>query len=75
MPGAGEEIQIRQHHRQTTLVTADILFELVAVIFHLVEAFIPDLAECPAAGDKVSDILFRDGNAGNPCHGKFDAAL
>ena len=54
---------------------AEIVFELVAVIFHHVEAFVLDLPACPAAGDDIGDILFRDGEARDPCHGIFDVAL
>ena len=75
VPSEGEEIQVRQHHRRKTLAMAAIFFELVAMIFYHVEAFILDLPARLAAGDEVGDILFRDGKAGDPCHGIFDAAL
>ena len=75
VPGEGEEVEARQHHRQKSLAMAEIVFELVAVIFHHVEAFVLDLPARPAAGDDFGDILFRDGKARDPCHGIFDAAL
>ena len=75
VPGEGEEVQARQHHRQKSLAMAEIVLELVAVIFHHVEAFVLDLPARPAAGDDFGDILFRDGQAGDPCHGVFGAAL
>jgi hypothetical protein len=53
---------------------AEIVFELVAVIFHHVEAFVLDLPVFPAAGDDFGDILFGDGKACDPCHGIFHAA-
>src|SRR5260370_40570429 len=43
VPGEGEEVQARQHHRQESLAMAEIVFELVAGIFHHVEAFLLDL--------------------------------
>lgn len=75
MPGEGEEVQARQHHRQESLAVAEVVFELVAVIFHHVEAFVLDLPAGPAAGDDFGDILFRDGKARDPRHGIFDVAL
>jgi hypothetical protein len=75
VPGEGEQVQARQHHRQKTLAMAEIVFELVAVIFHHVEAFVLDLPARPAAGDDFGDILFRDRKAGDPCHGIFDVTL
>src|SRR5580693_1003944 len=52
VPGEGEEVQARQHHRQKALAMAEIVFELVAVIFHHVEAFVLDLPARPAAGER-----------------------
>src|SRR5580704_18626981 len=75
VPSEGEEVQACQHHRQKSLAMAEIVLELVAVIFHHVEAFVLDLPARPAAGDDFGDILFRDGKARDPCHGIFDAAL
>ena len=65
--GAGfQEVQARQHHRQESLAMAEIVFELVAVIFHHVEAFVLDFPSRPAAGDDFGDILFRDGKGPTP---------
>src|ERR1700674_4006854 len=75
VPGEGEDVQARQRHRQESRAMAEIVFELVAVIFHHVEAFVLDLPARPAAGDDFGDILFRDGKGGDPCQGIFDAAL
>ena len=66
MPGEGEEVQARQHHRQKTLAMAEIVLELVAVIFHHIEGFVLDLPACSAAGDDFGDILFRDGKGPTP---------
>jgi len=66
VPGEGEEVQARQHHRQKTLAMAEIVLELVAVIFHHIEGFVLDLPACSAAGDDFGDILFRDGKGPTP---------
>ena len=34
MPGEGEQIEGRQHHREKPLAVAEIVLEFVAVVFH-----------------------------------------
>src|SRR5208337_3769687 len=50
MPGEGEQIEGRQHHREKPLAVAEIVLEFVAVIFQNVEALVLDLpARAPQA--------------------------
>src|SRR5208283_4775045 len=75
VPGKGEQIEGRQHHREKPLAVAEIVLEFVAVIFQNVEALVLDLPARATAGDDLGDIVFRDGKAGHPRHRVFDLAL
>ena len=65
----------RQRHRQELLAVPEIMFELVAVVFEDVEAFVLDFPSRPAAGDDLGDIVLGDGKAGYPGHGICDLSL
>jgi hypothetical protein len=54
-----------------SLTMTEIVFELVAVIFHHAEASVLDLPARSAPGDDFGDILSYNGKARYPCHGNI----
>src|SRR5271170_2178536 len=75
VPGEGEQIEGREHHCEKLLAMAEIMFELIAVIFQHVEALVLDFPSRPCAGDDFGDVVPGYGKAGDPGHGIFDLSL
>ena len=75
MPSEGEQIEGREGHGEKFLTVSEIMFELVAVIFHDVEALVLDFPSGAATGDDFGDVVLGDGKAGHPGHGIFALAL
>jgi hypothetical protein len=54
---------------------AEIVFELIVMVFQNVEALVLDLPSRPAAGDDLGEVVLGHGKAGHPDHGIFDLSL
>jgi hypothetical protein len=54
---------------------AEIVFELIAMVFQHVEALVFDFPARPAAGDDFGDVVLGYGKAGDSGHGIFDLSL
>ena len=74
-PGEGEEVEGGERHGQIGLAMAEIVFELVAVVFQDVEAFVLDLPPGAAAGDGLGDGALGDRQRGDQGRLVFDLAL
>src|SRR5277367_3626162 len=75
MPGEGEQIEGGQRHGEKLLTMAEIVFELIAMVFQHVEALVLDFPARRAASDDFGDVVLGYGKAGDPGHGIFDLSL
>src|SRR5208337_4474761 len=75
VPGEGEEIEGRSRHGEKVPAVPEVVFELVAMVFHDVEALVLDFPSRAATGDDFGDVGLGNGKAGHPGHGIFDLSL
>ena len=62
MPGEGEQVERGERHGQIALAMPEVVFELVAVVFQDVEAFVLDLPPCAAADGDLGGVALVTGS-------------
>ena len=75
MPGEGEHVERGERHGQIILAMPEVVFELVAVVFQDVEAFVLDLPPRAAAGGDLGDVALGDRQRSDEGRLVFDVAL
>ncbi|MBY6243612.1 hypothetical protein [Methylosinus sp. Sm6] len=63
--GEGQEVHGREQHGEVLLAMAEIMLEMVAVVFENIEAFVLDLPPRPRAGGNFGDALAQDVERGD----------
>ena len=60
MHGEGQQVHGGEQHSEVLFAVAEIMFEMIAVVFEDVEALVLDFPTCPGAGGDLGDGLARD---------------
>ncbi len=58
--GEGQQVHGGEQHGEVLLAVAEIMFEMIAVVFEDVEALVLDFPSRPGAGGDLGDVLARD---------------
>ena len=58
--GEGQKIEGGEQHGEVLFAVAEIMFEMIAVVFQDVEALVLDFPARPGAGGYLGDVLARD---------------
>lgn len=68
-----QEIKAKQNHGEIAVAMAQVMFQMVAVIFQGVMTLILMLPACATGADHLSNILVGDGKVGD--EGRFETDL
>src|SRR5271170_2950420 len=63
--GEGQQVEGGEDGGQVLLAVAEIVFEVIALVFQGIEAFVLDLPACPAAGRQCDDGVAIGGQVGD----------
>jgi len=66
MDKKSEHIEKKKNHGQILLPMAEVVFNMIALIFKRVKPFVFNFPACPAAFNQLDHIIFIDDNIGHP---------
>ena len=66
MDKKSEQIEKEKNHGQILLAMAKVVFNMIALIFKRIKAFVFNFPARSAAFDQLNDIIFVDDNIGYP---------
>ena len=62
----GQQVEHKEDKRQILLSVAEVVFEVIALVFERVEGFVFDFPTRPSAFDQGDDIVLINMNIGHP---------
>lgn len=66
MDKKSQQIEKEKNHGQILVAMAKVVFNMIALVFKCIKAFVFNFPACPAAFDQLGHIIFIDNNIGHP---------
>jgi hypothetical protein len=70
-----QQVEKKKNRGQILLTMTKVVFNMIALIFKRVKCFVFNFPACPAAFNKLGDIIFIDENIGHPAITAGDLAF